>query len=119
VTQVNPIHTSFTVRLYFTVKEVRLHSGKGKATQWPGLLEQLLPCPTVVWGSQRVSCREYDRCALEAWLRDGGSGEAVFYARAPEGSGDTEPAPEAKGSGELELAPEAKGSGETEPAPKP
>jgi len=88
------------------VKEVRLHSERGKATQWPGWLEQLLPCPAAVWGSHRMSCRDYGHRALEAWLRDGGSGEAEL-------------APKAKGSGEPEPAPEAKGTNETEPALEP
>jgi len=70
VTLVNLSHTPFTVRRYTTVKEVRL--------QWPGWLEQSLPCPAMVWGSQRPSCQAYSHRALEAWLRDGGSGEAAL-----------------------------------------
>jgi len=48
-----------------------------------------------------------------------GLGRGSVCARAQEGSGEAELAPEAKGSGEPELAPEAKGSGEMEPAPEP
>ena len=66
-----------------------------------------------------MSCRRYGHRVLEAWLRDGGSGEAVLALEPQEGSGEAEPTPEAKGSGETELAPEAKGLGETAPAPEP
>jgi len=45
-----------------------------------------------------MSHQGYGRRALEAWLRGGGSGEAVF---APDPSTS-----EVKGSGETELAPE-------------
>ena len=48
-----------------------------------------------------------------------GLGRGSVCARAQEGSGEAELAPEAKGSGESELAPEARGSGETESAPEP
>ena len=46
-----------------------------------------------------------------------GLGRGGVCARAQEGSGEAELAPEAKGSGEPWLAPEAKGSGEPGPAP--
>ena len=45
-----------------------------------------------------------------------GLGRSGVGARAQEGSGEAELAPEAKGSGEPWLAPEAKGSGEPGPA---
>ena len=38
-----------------------------------------MPCRSMgVTGSQRMLRQEYDHRALEAWLRDGGSGEAEF-----------------------------------------
>jgi len=48
-----------------------------------------------------------------------GLGRGSVGARAQEGSGEAELAPEAKGSGEPWLAPEAKGSGEPVLAPEP
>jgi len=52
--------------------------------------------------------------ALRRGLGRGGVG-----ARAQEGSGEAELAPEANGSSDPGLTPEAKGSGEPEPAPEP
>ena len=48
-----------------------------------------------------------------------GLGRGSIGARAQEGSGEVELAPEDKGSGESDLALEAKGWGEAEPAPEP
>ena len=45
------------MRRYTTVKEVRLHSERGKAAQWPGWLKQSPPCPAAIWESLRLSRR--------------------------------------------------------------
>ena len=77
MTLVNLPHASFTVRLYSTVKEVRLHSERGKAIV-VGVVGTVAAMPYRSMGSQRTSCRGYGHRALEAWLQDGGSGEAVL-----------------------------------------
>ena len=47
----------------------------------------VMPCCSM--GAWHASHRWYDRRVLEAWLRDGGSGEAVF-APEPRGVGRDE-----------------------------
>ena len=74
---VNLFDTSFTVRWYFTVKEVRLHSERGKATV-AGVVGIVVAMPRRSMGiTAHVMSRVRPPC-LEAQLRDGGSGEAVF-----------------------------------------
>jgi len=65
-----------------------------------------------------VTSRVRPSCVGSLALRQG-PGRGGVCARAQEGSGEAELAPEAKGSGESELAPEAKESDETEPTPEP
>ena len=94
-TLVNLPHSSFTVRQYTTVKEVRLHSERDKATVTRVVrIVATMPCcgmgitaPVTSW--VRASCVE-----SLALVRRSGVG-----ARALEGSGETELTPEAKGVG--------------------
>ena len=94
VTLVNFSHTSFTVRRYTTVKEVRLHSKRGKAT----MAGMVVTASVMSW--VRAPC--VGSLALRRGLGRGGVG-----ARAQEGSGEAELASEAKGSGEPGLTPES------------
>jgi len=76
-----------------------------------------MPCRSMgitVYVMSRVRPSFVGSLAPRWGLERGGVG-----ARAQEGSGEAELAPEPKGSGEAELAPEPKGSGEAEPAPEP
>ena len=88
------------------MKEVRLHSERGKATV-AGVVGTVAAMPCHSTGiTAHVKSRVWSSCVgslAPRWgLRRGSVG-----SRAQEGSG------------EAELAPEAKGSGETEPAPEP
>jgi len=104
VTLVNLPHTSFTVKRY-TVKEVRLHSKRGKATVAGVVgIVATMPCrgmgvtaPVTSW--VRAPC--VGSLVLRRGLGRGGVG-----ARAQEGSGETELASEPKESGEPGLTPE-------------
>ena len=100
------------------MKEVRLHSERGKATvaRVVGIVVAM-PCRSIRI-TARVMSRVRPPCVGSPAPR-WGLGRGGVCARAQEGSGEAELASEAKGSGEPELAPEAKESGETEPAPEP
>ena len=115
---VNLFHTSFTVRWYFIVKEVRLHSERGKATvaRVDGTVVAM-PCRSIRI-TARVMTRVRPPCVGSPAPR-WGLGRGGVCARAQEGSGEAVLTPEAKGSVEPELALEAKGSGEAKPAPEP
>ena len=108
---INLSHSSFTVRRCTTVKEVRLHSERGKAavSRVVGTVATLPCCgmgvtaPVMSW--VRAPC-----VGNFALVKRSGVG-----ARALGGSGETELTPEAKGGRArrcLRLSPE--GSGETE-----
>ena len=98
VTLVNLSHSSFTVRRYTTVKEVRLHSERGEATVTGVVgIVATMPCcdmrvtaPVTSW--VRAPCVG----SLTLWRGIGRSGVGV---QALEGSGETELASEAKGVG--------------------
>jgi hypothetical protein len=110
VTLVNFSHTPFTVRRYTTVKEVRLHGERGKATVAGVVgIVATMPCHGMgitasVMSRVRAPC--FGSLAPRRGLGRGGVG-----ARAQEGSGEAELASEAKGSGEPGLTLEAKGVG--------
>ena len=118
MTLVNLSHTSFTLRQYITVKGVRLHSERGKATV-AGVVGTVTAMPCRGMGiTASVMSRVRPPCVGSLAPR-WGLGRGGVGARAQEGPSEAELAPEAKGSGESELALEAKGSGEAEPAPEP
>ena len=117
VTLVNFPHTPFSVRRYTTVKEVRLHSERGKATA-AGVVGIVTTMPCHGMGiTASVTSRVRAPCVGSLAPR-WGLGRGGVGARAQEGPGEAEFVPEAKGSGEPGLTPEAKGSGEPEPAPE-
>jgi len=116
VTLIDLSHSSFTVRPYTTVTEIRLHSERGKATVAGVVgIVATMPCRGMGVTASVTSCVRAP-CVGSLALR-WGLGRGGVGTRAQEGSGEAELAPEAKGSGKPRLAPEAKGSGEPEPAP--
>jgi len=92
VTLINLPHSSFTVRQYITVKEVRLHSERGKATV-TRVVEIVATMPYCDMGvTAPVTSRVRVPCVESlAPVRRSGVG-----ARVLEGSGETELTPEAK-----------------------
>jgi len=115
VTLINLSHAPFTVRRYATVKEVRFHSERG-ATTVAGVVGIVATMPCHGMGiTASIMSRVRAPCVGSLAPRRG-LGQGGVGARAQEGSGEAELAPEAKGSGEPGLTPEAKGSGEPEPA---
>jgi hypothetical protein len=101
----------FTVRRYFTMKEVRLHSNR---SGWNSCRHALLQ-------HGGYGARHIGWMAAVCWKP---GPETEVWARrclcpSPGGRARRSLAPETKGSGETELAPEAKGSGETELTPEP
>jgi len=92
---INLSHSPFTVRRYNTVKEVRLHSERGKAavTRVVGVVATM-PC-----------CDMGVTALVTSWVRAPCTGNLALIgrngvvARALEGSGETETMPEAKGVG--------------------
>ena len=90
-----PSHSPFTVRQYTTVKEVRLHSERGKAAV-PRVVGTVATTPCCVIGIT---------APVTSWVRAPCVGSLALTgrhgvgARALEGSGETELTPEAKGVG--------------------
>ena len=88
------------------MKEVRLHSERGKATV-AGVVRTVAAMPCRSMGiTAHVMSRVWSSC-IGSLAPTWGLGRGSVGARAQEGLG------------EAELAPEAKGSGETEPTPEP
>jgi len=81
------------------VKEVRLHSERGKATV-PRVVGIVATMPCCDMESLRLSCRGYGRRALEALLCAGGSGEAALAPEPQRGRARRNSHPRPKGSGE-------------------
>ena len=100
------------------MKEVRLHSERGKATV-VGVVGTVAAMPYRSMGITAYVMSRVRSSCVGSLVPRSGLGRGGVGARAQEGSGEAELAPEAKGLGESELAPEAKGSGEAEPAPEP
>ena len=98
MTLVNLSHTSFTVRRYTTVKEVRLHSERGKATV-AGVIGTVAAMPCHGMGiTASVMSRVRPPCVGSLAPR-WGLGRGGVGARAQVGSGEAELALEAKGVG--------------------
>ena len=98
MTLVNLSHTSFTVRQYTTVKEVRLHSERGKAIV-AGVVGTVAAMPYHGMGiTASVMSRVRPLCVGSLAPR-WGLGRGGVGARAQEGSGEAEFALEAKGVG--------------------
>jgi len=124
---INLPHSSFTVGQYTTVKEVRLHSHRGKATvtRVAGIVASMPCCdmgvtaPVTSW--VRAACvgsLALDRAKWHWRPSPRGVGRDGTRVRGPEGSGKTELAPEAQqGRTRRSLRPRPKGSGEPGPVP--
>jgi len=120
VTLINLLHSSFTVRQYTTVKEVRLHSKRGKATvtRVVGIVATMPCCDMGVTApiTSRVRAPCVGSLVLIRWSgvwrpSPGRVGRDGTYARGPGGRARRCLCLILGGSDETELAPEASGVG--------
>ena len=94
VTLVNLSHSSFTVRRYTTVKEVRWHSKRGKATV-AGVVGIVTTMPCCDMGVAVSVTSQVRAPCVEILAPRRGLERCGVDARPPEGSGEAELVPEA------------------------
>ena len=111
VAQVNLFHTSFTVRRYITVKEVRLNSSRGGWNSRCHALPQ--------YGNHCV--RHVEGTATVRWKTSSEMGARArrCWRPSPRGVWRGGTCARGQGVGRVGACVEAKGSGEPEPVPEP